>query len=181
MRREHLQWRGSWFLGDVTWADHSPLCCCCSWSWKAGCFIATQCIDSNCSQPGFEASWIGFTPKLLLLAFPLLALLFWFDARSSSSDVDGCGRRLVAGVAGTLLVLYRCDLPGVRRPASWRVSQAGGDICPRSFGSAKGVEGLEKVYAEARGNCLPKLPDERRRLASSAAGAKGERSSSIRE
>lgn len=107
-------------------------------------------------------------PKILLLAIPLLALLFWFDARSTHPM--SMARRRILLVLRTLLVLLA--LLCLASPARVVQSREQSAIFVLDHSLSEGAEGLEKVYAAAR-QIASRLPGDVA-VGYVAAGAEGE-------
>ena len=113
-----------------------------------------------------QVDWLH--PKLLLLAIPLLALLFWFDARSTHPM--SMARRRMLLVLRTLLVLIAVLC--IASPARVVQSRQQSAIFVLDHSLSEGEEGLEKIYASAR-DVAAKLPGDVA-VGYVAAGSKGE-------
>ena len=88
--------------------------------------------------------WLN--PKILLLALPLLGLLFWFDA-GSSHPMSMRRRRMLLILRSLLVLLSLLALASPARVVSSRLQSV---IFVLDHSQSEGEEGLAKVYATVR-------------------------------
>ncbi|MDB6139707.1 MAG: von Willebrand factor type domain protein [Verrucomicrobiaceae bacterium] len=86
------------------------------------------------------------SPKLLLLALPLLALLLWIESRSAH-PMEGLRKRLLLALRGIGVLLALLALAG---PARVVMTGRKAVVLVLDHSQSLGAEGLAKVYARAR-------------------------------